>query len=279
MKRIILCGLILFEAACINVAAGDETSRFEMESTASGLKYDIEVVIPQDTSPGMKYPVMYCMDWFMLGDYLKSLPKLMSLGRLTEPYVLVGISQGSSNDDWAVMRTRDFTPAYPNDEYSKSFMYPKALELTGGAAQFASFLIDELIPRIESNYPADSSRRCFAGYSLGGLLGVHVLTRWPQMFQYYLLGSSSLWFNEFYLAAELKNLPADRFHHIRKVYLSVGEDESWEMFKGFAMLRAVFKEKGLDDSRLQTEIIDSTGHVGAMPTAWYNGIRFIFSKR
>jgi len=52
------------------------------------------------------------MDWFILGDYLESLPKLMSLGSLTEPYILVGISQGSTSDDWAVMRTRDFTPAH-----------------------------------------------------------------------------------------------------------------------------------------------------------------------
>jgi hypothetical protein len=37
--------------------------------------------------------------------------------------------------------------------------------------------------------------------------------------------------------------------------------------------------KGLDDSRLKADIIDSTGHVGAMPTALYNGIRFVFGKR
>jgi predicted alpha/beta superfamily hydrolase len=236
-------------------------------------------VVPGGAAPGRKFPVMYCTDWFILGDYLKSLPKLMNLGPLTEPCILVGISQGSNFDDWAVMRTRDFTPAQPTDDYSKSFMYPKAMPLTGGAAKFTSFLGDELIPRIESAYPADPSRRCMMGYSLGGLLGVHILTQQPQMFQYYILGSSSLWFNEYYLAAGLKNLPADRLKNVRKVYVSVGADESWEMLKGFAMLRAALKEKGLDDSRLQTEIIGSSAHVGAMPIALYNGIRFVFKNR
>ena len=278
-KRIILYGMILFQLTCISSRAGEMPSRFEVASAVSGLKYDIEVVLPQKIAPGTKYPVMYCMDWYVLGDYLKSLPRLMNMGGLTEPYIMVGISQGSNDDAWAVMRTRDFTPAHPTDEYSKSFMYPKALELTGGAAKFESFLIDELIPRIELSYPADSSRRCFAGYSLGALLGAHILAARPDAFQDYLLGSSSLWFNEFYLGSNLENMPADRFQHIRKVYVSVGGNESWEMLKGFAMLRDALGAKGLDDSRLKAEMIDSTGHVGAMPTALYNGIRFVFGKR
>jgi len=49
-----------------------------------------------------------------------------------------------------------------------------------------------------------------------------------------LLGSSSLWFNEFYLGSDLKDLPDERFQNVKKVYLSVGENKSWEMLKGFA---------------------------------------------
>ncbi len=45
------------------------------------------------------------------------------------------------------------------------------------------------------------------------------------------------------------------------------------------MLRDALRGKGLDDSRLQAEVIGSSGHVGAMPTALYNGVRFVFGKR
>ncbi|MFH1312701.1 MAG: alpha/beta hydrolase-fold protein [Candidatus Eisenbacteria bacterium] len=255
----------------------DDANRFEIESEAVRTRYEIEVVVPPGTPPpGTVYPVVYCMDWFILGDYLKALPGLMDLGRLTEPYILVGITQGKNTDDWAVMRTRDFTPAHPTDEYSKSNMYSKALEMTGGAARFATFLEEELIPRIESEYPSDPARRCFAGYSLGGLLGVHLVTRNPQLFQYYLLGSPSLWFNDYYLASDLEEMSADRLETIKKVYLSVGEEESWEMLKGFGILRSAFHEKGFEDSRVKAEIIDSAGHVGAMPIALHNGLRFLF---
>ena len=129
--------------------------------------------------------------------------------------------------------------------------------MTGGAAQFAVFLEEELIPYIESKYPADPSRRCFAGYSLGGLLGVHLLTANPQLFQNYLLGSPSLWYNHYYLGPELEKMPPDRLRAIKRVYLSVGEEESWEMLKGFDILRSALREKGFTDSRAKMEIIIS----------------------
>jgi predicted alpha/beta superfamily hydrolase len=272
-------GFMLFSTMIGSSFGQEDANRFELESKAVQSRYEIEVVVPPGTPPpGTKYPVVYCMDWFILADYLKALPKLMELGQLSEPYILVGITQGLNTDDWAVMRTRDFTPAYPTDEYSKSNMYAKALEMTGGAGKFAHFLKEELLPYIESKYPTDPSRRCFVGYSLGGLLGIHLLTGNPQLFQYYLLGSPSLWFNDYYLVSELQDMSPERLQMIEKVYLSVGEEESWEMLKGFDLLRAAFREKGFKDSRAKTEIINANGHVGAMPIALYNGFRFLFSN-
>ncbi len=278
MKRVFCWfGFVLLWVMVGTLHAQEDVNRFELASNAVQSRYEIEVVIPPGTPPpGAKYPVVYCMDWFILSDYLKSLPGLMELGRLAEPYILVGITQGRNADDWAVMRTRDFTPAYPTDTYSISNMYSKALESTGGAAKFATFLEEELIPRIESEYPADPSRRCFVGYSLGGLLGVHLLIHNPQLFQYYLLGSPSLWFNEYYLISELEELSADSLRMVKKIYLSTGEEESWEMLKGFAMLRFALQEKGFESSRVKTEIIKANGHVGAMPIALYNGFRHLF---
>ncbi len=273
-------GLILFWVAIGRCSGKEDVNRFELESKEVRCRYEIEVVVPSDSpSPGIKYPVVYCMDWFILGDYLKSLPKMMELGRLTEPYILVGITEGQNSEDWAAMRTRDFTPAQPTDEYSKKNMFSRALEMTGGAKKFATFLKKELIPIIESKYPGDPGRRCFLGYSLGGLLGVYILKTDPNLFQYYLLGSPSLWFNDYSLASELMEIPADHLKGIKKVYLSVGEKESWEMLKGFGMLRTTMLEKGLVAEKVKTEIINASGHVGAMPIAIYNGLRFLFDGK
>ena len=269
--------LILSWAVAGTAFGQGNTDRFDLESKVTHSTYTVEVVVPPGTPPpGMKYPVAYCMDWFILGDYLKSLPELMELGRLTEPYIMVGITQGTDANDWAVMRTRDYTPAPPTDDYSKSNMYLQAIDLAGGAAKFTGFLKEELIPYIESKYPSDPSRRCFVGYSLGGLLGVDILRSDPQLFQYYLLGSASLWFNDYTVAAAVEAMPDDRLTKVERVYLSVGEDESWEMLKGFGMLRDALQAKGLKEPSLRAETIEASGHVGAMPIALYNGLRFLF---
>jgi predicted alpha/beta superfamily hydrolase len=108
----------------VGISLGQEDAiRFELESKAVHTRYQIEVVVPPGTpSSGTKYPVVYCMDWFILADYLKALPGLMELGHLAEPYILVGVTNGVNADDWAAIRTRDFTPAHPTDEYSRSNM-------------------------------------------------------------------------------------------------------------------------------------------------------------
>ena len=211
----------------------------------------------------------------MLGDYLKSLPRLMALGRVTEPCVLVGITDGSSAQDWAIMRTRDFTPAQPTDEYSRSFMYPGAMDQTGGAVKFEAFLKNELIPYVESHYPCDPARRCFLGYSLGGLLGTHILATDPDLFQYYLLGSASLWFDDYSMEGELAKVPPDGFRALKGIYVSVGDEESWEMLRSYGILRTALKRRGVGSPRARTEIIASAGHVGAMPISLYNGLRFL----
>jgi predicted alpha/beta superfamily hydrolase len=188
-------------------------------------------------------------------------------------------AEESGHSIWSTMRYRDFTPARPTDDYSKQHTYAKALDNTGGAGRFVSFLKDELIPHIESAYPVDSSRRGFLGYSLGSLLGAYILTKDPQLFQYYLIGSPSIWYNEYTLALEFEKAPAKDLESVKRIYLSVGDQESWEMLKGFGILRDALKEKGFEGPRAKAEIIRDAGHVGAMPIALYNGLRFLFRGR
>jgi len=278
MKKPIFWLGILSVVALGTPCNGQGTSRrFDLQSKANGVKYTIEIVLPSGPAAnGPKYPVIYCTDWFVLSDYLKTLPKLLDMGRLTEPFAFVGISVQGNMDDWSMMRYRDFTPARPKDDYSKQHTYAKALDITGGAERFVTFLKDELIPHIESAYPVDPSRRGFLGYSLGSLLGAYILTKDPQLFQYYLIGSPSMWYSEYTLAFEFEKAPAKGLESVKRIYLSVGDEESWEMFKGFGILRDALKEKGLEGPRAKAEIIRDAGHVGAMPIALYNGLRFLF---
>jgi len=278
-RAAILCLVMGCMLAATDCDAQRAPSRFTLESKVIGATYTIEVVVPEGVAAaGKKLPAIYCADWFIVADYLKSLPRLMNMGPLTEPYIMVGISAGTTMVEWATARTRDFTPDSPVDSYSKENTFAPALKLAGGGARFITFLKDELVPRVEADYPADPTRRAFAGYSLGGLLATQLLAREPKLFQYYLVGSPSLWHNEYRLAAEFEKTPEDLLRSIRKIYLSVGEEESWEMLKGYGLLRDALQHKGLTGSRIKAEIIPEAGHVGAIPIALYNGLRFLFDR-
>ena len=50
------------------------------------------------------------------------------------------------------------------------------------------------------------------------------------------------------------------------------------MLKGFGMVRGELLDKRSADTRVKAEIINASGHVGAMPIALYNGVRFPFGN-
>ncbi len=94
-----------------------------------------------------------------------------------------------------------------------------------------------------------------------------------------MLGSPSLWFNGFELVSSFHDAPSKGLEAVRRIYLSVGEEESWEMLRGFGALRDALREKGFGGPRLKAEVIREAAHVGAMPIALYNGIRFLFRSK
>ena len=85
-------------------------------------------------------------------------------------------------------RTRDLTPdgnphgRAGNDSISRD-------------DKFLDFVKLELIPYIESNYPA-SSYRLFSGHSLGGLTVIYTFLNDPDLFRAYIAIDPSLWWND-----------------------------------------------------------------------------------
>lgn len=282
-KHFLIIGAIILSMAGGSgfAAAQGELSHIDLPSKVVGVTYAIDIVVPASAAKGdAKIPVLYCTDWYILADYLKALPGLLNMGRLVEPFIMVGISQqGGTANDWAMARTRDFTPGRPTDDYSKKYTYAGAISQTGGAIRFLTFLKEELIPRIELIYPADPTRRGFVGYSLGGLMATIILVKEPPLFQYYLIGSPSVWYNDYSLTVEFEKVTTANLESIKKIYLSVGEEESWEMLKGYGMLRDALETKGFTRPRAKMEIISEAGHVGAMPISLANGIRFLFAGK
>lgn len=169
---------------------------------------------PDDFSPNQKYPVIYVLDGdirFFLsvvavteflggggGNYM--FPKMMVIGIV--------------NTD----RIRDLTPTHatPGAIGMPDFL----LKTSGGGEKFANFLERELIPHIDSLYPA-APYRVIIGHSLGGLTVINLLLKHKHMFNSYVAIDPSMhWDNQKLLKQSKVILNENNYTNI-SLYLAI----------------------------------------------------------
>ncbi|GHA85223.1 hypothetical protein GCM10007067_23970 [Lysobacter bugurensis] len=115
-------------------------------------------------------------------------------GRNIEDFILVGLPPEAGQTSKA-SRSRDYTPSNPLLDPSQHRGKRYTAELYGEADAYRDFIEQRVFPMVARHYRADMTRKVFAGHSLGGLFGGHVLLTRPSMFEHYILSSPSLWFH------------------------------------------------------------------------------------
>ena len=154
----------------------------------SGRRYVILVSLPDDftAKPDLKRPVL------VLADGARAFPalacKVRTLARKNmigiDP-VIVGLSY-ALGEDLQDSRRRDYTPVPRADS---TLVY-------GGAGPYGKYLQDVVLPRVEKSFNTDPAQRIFWGHSYGALLGAYMMLTQPGVFQTWLLGSPSFWYEE-----------------------------------------------------------------------------------
>jgi predicted alpha/beta superfamily hydrolase len=97
------------------------------------------------------------------------------------PVIAVGIVNGSD-------RIHDMTPPATGSSV-------KNFKTAGGAAAFADFIIDEVLPYVRARYRTLPGV-ILTGHSAGGLFALDVAARRPSAFQGVIATSPALWFND-----------------------------------------------------------------------------------
>ena len=169
-------------------AAQDSTitlwRREVLNSSKLNEQRSIYVATPEGYRAGTnRYPVLVLLDaddrpQFNLA--LANVAFLASRGAIPN-LIVVGIPNGKD-------RTHDLTPAAAG-ALAKNF--PTA----GGAATFADFIADEVVPFVRSKYRTLPAT-ILAGHSFGGLLALEVAARKPGVFTGVIAMSPSLWWND-----------------------------------------------------------------------------------
>lgn len=136
-----------------------------------------------------RYPVLYLLDGDAHFHSVTGLIQILGTG-VNGTYVLPEmIVVAITNTD----RMRDMTPTRVETGFDGK--PSPAFRTSGGMDRFLSFIKDELIPRIDSQYRT-APYRVLVGHSLGGITAIHALYTIPQTFGAYVAIDPSLWWDK-----------------------------------------------------------------------------------
>ncbi|HEY9067187.1 MAG TPA: alpha/beta hydrolase-fold protein [Burkholderiaceae bacterium] len=286
--------LILIGANCANAASSATTAPYVLDGTevrsvrAERLQRDYELFIGLPASYGLsdrRYPVLFVTDANYAFPLLRSIARRVGDGgRGLEEFILVGLSY-AKGDTPEYSRRRDYTPTVRADAGSLSSDKPGALPAFGQAEAYRQFVADVVFPFVANNYRADMTRKVFAGHSYGGLFGVHVLLTEPTMFQYYILGSPSLWYDDKVMFSRERSYAATHRDLKANVFLAVGsleagnkasrgaggrrEDDIVEDVRAF---ERVLKSHGYPGLHVQSRVFADEDHLTVGPAILTRGL-------
>ncbi|QYJ96652.1 alpha/beta hydrolase [Shewanella alkalitolerans] len=251
------------------------TAVFELTDPVSKRIYPLWVKLPRSyqADSTRHYPVVYVSDApyaFQIVSGMTRFP--MNSGKMREA-IIVGLSY-AKGDKGPQSRVRDYTP-----------FYDSSWKLTtGGASHYADYLETQVLPFMAEHYRVDDKERTFVGNSLGGLLGAYLLLEKPNLFDNYVLGSPSVWFNgEQLLSLTAKPRADDK--QVRRVFLAVGAQETpakagmqHDMVAGADKLGRHLRRQLGDNLVLESLIIAGARHETAFPTTASQGLYWLLAR-
>jgi hypothetical protein len=185
------------------------------------------------------YPVVYLLD----GDAVHFAAVVSMINQLSSLFTFPEMMVvGIPNTD----RTRDLTPTPMNDFWQ--FLDFEAdsifLKNSGGGEKFIAFIEKELIPYIDSTYPA-APYRMLIGHSLGGLTVINTLIHHSHLFKDYVAIDPAMSWDNQKLLKEIKTALANNKYPGISLFLGIANT----------------MEPGMDTTQLKKDSSGSSEHI------------------
>jgi predicted alpha/beta superfamily hydrolase len=220
------------------VSAGQLQKHEQISSRYLRNSRGVVVYLPPgyEEQPGRHFPVLYLHDGQNLFDGRTSFVPGMDwhvgesadnsiLGGRAEPMIIVGIYNTGRT------RIHEYTPT-------------KVPKLGGGRAdRYGKFLLNELMPFIQSTYRVDQGRgrTGIGGSSLGGLVSLYLGLRMPDVFGKIAALSPSVWWNHRVI---VRFAQASMPEPHPRIWLDIGTREGPRIVDDVEMLRDALMQKG-----------------------------------
>jgi len=238
-----------------------------IKDTQADRQYELYIKLPggYTKNKDKNYPVIYFTDAETHIELLSGTEFLMA------EVILVGISDQKDINkdlDGHSSRARDYSISKSsNPERQAKYQY-------GQANNHLTFIRNDVIKFIESNYRTDPSNRTYFGFSLGGLFGTYALMTKPDTFKNYILGSPSLW-RDIPLLFSLENAALKTKALEINLFISYGELEK-ELSVHVEDFITQLKHKQYDGlSSMKHIVIEDSGHSDSFPMVGVRSVKWL----
>lgn len=260
------------------------TEVWDVPDPASGRDYQVFVSLPASYAkePARRYPVLYVTDADYAFPLVRQIARRLNVERpQLRDFILVGLSY-AKGDDPVQSRRRDYTPTArgPSDA--------PAGAVHGEGAAYQDYLRDRVLPFVAGRYRTDPAQKLFLGHSYGALLGTQILFTDPAMFDGYILGSPSLWYDKKHMFAVEKAYAAAHRDLPAKVYVYTGEYEALragdarynrtvDLVGDSRALVATLEGRGYPGLAIRSDVLNDEDHVSVAPRGFTKGLQYLLS--
>lgn len=249
------------------------TQVWTVPDPVSGRDYEVFVSLPASyqAQSNRRYPVLYVTDADYAFPIIRQIARRVNLnGPVIEEFILIGLSY-SLGDDGVVSRNRDYTPTPNGPSTARSAVH-------GQGPAYQAYLKTQVLPFVDQHFRADSKRRILLGHSYGGLLGAQIMFTEPSLFQAYILGSPSFWFDKRHImkmeaeyARTHRDLPADVFMYIGEFEVpgpGPRHTRDTDMVGDVRAMEAALKGRGYPSLRVRSVVLEDEDHLTVAPVGF-----------
>jgi predicted alpha/beta superfamily hydrolase len=230
--------------------------------------YEIDVFFPKEyKTQTKKYPVVYVLDAEYNFGCVSYIAKRLIKNRDIPEVLLVGIAYNTTEDDYYKKRNRDCTPPSNINGYH-----------TGGVENFIMFLRNELMPFINDNYRTIPEDGTIVGHSISGFFGCYALFKHPELFNRYIIVSTSLWYSDDVIFQYEQEYAINHRDLAAWIYFSTGMDESEQMVSTSIKFISILSGRDYPSIHFKSMLPEDEHHRSLFPSAFTKGMRFVFSQ-
>lgn len=259
-----------------------DTAVWDVPDPVSGRDYQIFVALPPSygQQPQRRYPVLYVTDADYAFPLIKQIGRRLNVERPTvEEFILVGLSY-AKGEGGMQSRRRDYTPTSNGPSSA-----PADAE-HGKAAAYATYVRDQVLPFVAGRYRTDERQRLFLGHSYGALLGSEILFSEPRLFDGYILGSPSFWYDRHHMAEREKAYAAKHKDLPARIYMYIGEYEEMRpgdpryakdvnMVTDTRAMDRVLRSRNYPSLRMEAEVLNDEDHFTVAPRGFTRGLKYL----